>query len=272
MFMGWVNCKKNRSKNERTMFDRRSKTGKAAIIVTILLVTLFISAIGFNYTYAQEGGSKSSGVAESGFMDLVKAGSWVGHFIILCSIVGMGFVIEHIVNIKRDKLCPPDLVAELEGLVEEGRYEEAVSLCSANPNFFCNIMGAALSKVNEGYDAMVEAMGTAGEEEAAKLNIKITYINLIGNIAPMLGLTGTVTGMIASFGIIKTKLSPSPADLASGVEAALVTTAEGLFVSMPLMTAYFLFKNKITLYIIEFGIMAGEFVDKFKNMSTEPQQ
>ena len=254
------------------MFYGKSRTGQAVIVITILLVAFFISALGFNYIYAQEGGaSKSSGVAESGFIDLVKAGSWVGHFIILCSVVGMGFVIEHIVNIKRDKLCPPEIVAELEALVDEGRYEEAVSLCSANPNFFCNIMGAALGKVNEGYDAMVEAMGTAGEEEAAKLNIKITYINLIGNIAPMLGLTGTVTGMIASFGIIKTKLSPSPADLASGVEAALVTTAEGLFVSMPLMTAYFMFKNKITLYIIEFGIMAGVFVDRFKNVTTEPQ-
>ncbi|OFZ93111.1 MAG: hypothetical protein A2504_12160 [Bdellovibrionales bacterium RIFOXYD12_FULL_39_22] len=255
------------------MFYRNNRSSKTVVISTIVLVAFFIGAVGFSYVYAQEGGgSKSSGVAESGFMDLVKSGGWVGHFIILCSVVGMGFVIEHIVNIKRDKLCPPEIVAELEALVEEGRYEEAVTLCSANPNFFCNIMGASLSKVNEGYDAMVEAMSTSGEEESAKLNMKISYISLIGNIAPMLGLTGTVTGMIASFGIIKTKLSPSPADLASGVEAALVTTVEGLLVSMPLMTAFFLFKNKVTLYIIEIGIMAGEFVDRFKNMSAEQPQ
>ncbi|MEW6027019.1 MAG: MotA/TolQ/ExbB proton channel family protein [Planctomycetota bacterium] len=253
------------------MFYRGKKMGEAFVIVAVLLVTMFICAVGFNYIYAQEGGAKA-GPKESGIMDLIKAGSWVGHFIILCSIVGMGFIIEHIVNIKRDKLCPPDIVAELEALVEEGRYEEAVTLCSSNPNFFCNIVGAALSKVNEGYDAMVEAMSTSGEEESAKLNMKISYISLIGNIAPMLGLTGTVTGMIASFGEIKINPAPSPADLAEGVEQALVTTAEGLFVSMPLMTAFFLFKNKVTLYIIEIGIMAGEFVDKFKNMSVEQQQ
>lgn len=252
------------------MFYRRSKNGSAAITVTILLVALFISAASFNYIYAEGGGAPAN--KESSFMDLVKAGNYVGHFIILCSVLGLGFVIEHIVNIKRDKLCPPEIVAELEALVDEGRYEEAVTLCSANPCFFCNIIGGALAKVNEGYDAMVEGMQSAGEEEAAKLNQKISYCSLIGNIAPMLGLTGTVTGMIAAFGIIKTKLSPSPADLARGVEEALVTTAEGLFVSMPLMTAYFLFKNKVTIYIIELGIMAGEFVDKFKNMSTEPQQ
>lgn len=253
------------------MLNRTSKIGLGVTLATILLVAFFIGYEGVNYLYAQAEG-KSTGVQESGFMDLIKSGGWVGHFIILCSIVGMGFVIEHIVNIKKDKLCPPEIVAELEALVDEGRYEEAVTLCSANPNFFCNIMGAALSKVNEGYDAMVEALGTAGEEESAKLNMKISYISLIGNIAPMLGLTGTVTGMIASFGVIKTKLAPSPADLAGGVEAALVTTVEGLLVSMPLMTAYFIFKNKITLYIIQIGVMAGEFVDKFKGMSTEPQQ
>jgi biopolymer transport protein ExbB len=253
------------------MFDRRSKTGPAAITVTILLVTLFISAVSFNYIYAQDGAAGGAN-KESSFMDLVKAGNYVGHFIILCSVLGLGFVIEHIVNIKREKLCPPEIVAELEALVDEGRYEEALTLCSSNPGFFTNIVGGALAKVNEGYDAMVEGMQSAGEEEAAKLNQKISYCSLIGNIAPMLGLTGTVTGMISAFGIIKTKLSPSPADLARGVEEALVTTAEGLFVSMPLMTAYFLFKNKVTIYIIELGVMAGEFVEKFKNISTEPQQ
>jgi biopolymer transport protein ExbB len=252
------------------MFYSVNKTGRGVIIAVAVLIVFFIGSVGFNYIYAQAEG-KSTGVQELGIMGLIKAGGWVGHFIILCSIVGMGFVIEHIVNIKKDKLCPPEIVAELEALVEEGRYEEAVTLCSANPNFFCNIMGSALSKVNEGYDAMVEALGTAGEEEAAKLNMKISYISLIGNIAPMLGLTGTVVGMIASFGVIKTKLSPSPADLASGVEAALVTTVEGLLVSMPLMTAFFMFKNKVTLYIIEIGIMAGEFVDKFKGMTAEQQ-
>ena len=214
--------------------------------------------------YAQEGGGK-----ESGFMDLVKAGSYVGHFIILCSIVGVRFCIEHFVNITKAKLCPPEIVAELEALVDEGRYDEALTLCNANPGFFCNIVGGALAKVNEGYDSMIEAMQTAGEEEAAKLNMRISYTSLVGQITPLLGLLGTVTGMIAAFGIIKTKKSPSPADLAKGVEEALVTTAEGLFASIPLMTVYFYFKNKVTMYIIEFGIMAGEFVDKFKNIDQQ---
>lgn len=245
---------------------------KRHLIGLICLATIFICFAGFSVLYAQEAGG-GGGARESTFMDLVKAGSYVGHFIILVSIVGVGFCIENFVNITRAKLCPPEIVAELEALVDEGRYDEALTVCSSNPNFFCNVVGAALAKVNEGYDGMVEGMQAAGEAEAAKLNVKISYNSLLGTIAPLLGLTGTVTGMISAFGIIKTKMSPSPADLARGVEEALVTTAEGLFVSMPLMTIYFLMKNKVTMYIIEFGIMAGEFVDKFKGISAgEAQQ
>jgi biopolymer transport protein ExbB len=230
-----------------------------------LLIIFFIGFVGCNYLYAEG----QPGVKESTLLDLIKAGGIVGLFIILVSILGGGLVIEHFVNITRDKLCPPEIVAELEALVEEGQYENALTLCTSNPNFFCNIVGAALSKVNVGYEAMVEAMQAAGEDEAAKLNQKISYISLIGSITPMLGLLGTVVGMISAFGIIKTKMSPSPADLAKGVEEALVTTAEGLLVSIPMMTVFFYFKNKVTLYIIQLGIMAGEFVDKFKGVSVE---
>lgn len=260
-------------KSERNRTSLESIHTKYLIVILLLLTTFFISSIGINYIYAEEegGGGKATG-KESSFMDLVKAGNYVGHFIIVCSIGGMGLCIEHFVNIKREKLCPPHLVAELENLVDEGRYDEALTICTSNPNFFCNIIGGALAKVNEGYESMVEAMQSAGEKEAANLNKKISYISLIGNIAPMLGLTGTVTGMISAFGIIKTKLSPSPADLAKGVEEALVTTAEGLFVAMPLMTAYFLYKNIVTLHIIEIGIMCGEFVDKFKGMSASTEE
>jgi biopolymer transport protein ExbB len=251
-------------------------TNKKYIMVLLLLASFFICSLAVNILYAQEKGGtggRATGVGESTFMDLIKAGSYVGHFIILCSIVGVGFAIENLVNITRAKLCPPEMVAELEALIDEGRYDEALTVCNSNPAFFTNIIGAALAKVNEGYEGMVEGMQSAGEHESAKLNQKISYLSLIGTITPLLGLTGTVTGMIAAFGIIKTKMSPSPADLAMGVEQALVTTAEGLFASMPLMTLFFFMKNKITIYIIEFGIMAGEFVDKFKGMSVgEAQQ
>lgn len=216
-----------------------------------------------------EGGGGSEAAAESTMIDLFKAGGFVGYFITLVSIGCLGLAIEHIVNIKRDKLIPPAIVAELEALVDNGQYEDAIALCNANPSFFTNIIGPALSKVNEGFDVMSAAMSEAGEEQSAKLNQKVSWLSLLGSIAPMLGLTGTVTGMIAAFSIIKTKLSPSPADLAKGVEEALVTTAMGLFVAIPTLTVYFIFKNKVAMYTMEVGMLCGEFLDKFRGLTPE---
>jgi len=236
-------------------------------LVLLLFLTLFICLVADTSLYAQG----KDAVKGSTFIDLIKAGGMVGYLIIFASIIALGLSIEHIVNVKKEKLCPPEIVAQLEALVDEGRYDEALTLCTSAPTFFTNIIGASLSKVNDGYESMLEAMQNAGEEQSAKLNQKISYLSLISNIGPMLGLTGTVTGMITAFGIIKTQAAPSPSDLAKGVEEALVTTAMGLFVAIPFSTVYFLYKNKVTLYIIELGIMAGEFVDKFKGISAAEQ-
>lgn len=243
-----------------------TKNKRWQIFTILVLVLVVMGSSLLLYAQDDEGETKKSEGGGTGFWDLIKAGGFVGAIIILVSFVGVGLIIEHIVNIKREKLCPPELVAELEALVDEGQYEDAIALCSANPNFFCNIIGASLTKVDQGYEEMVKAMEEAGEENANKLNIHISYLSLLGSLAPMLGLLGTVTGMISAFGVIKTMQSPPPSMLAKGVEEALVTTAEGLFVALPVLTAFFFFKNKTTQLIIEIGMICGEFVDKFKNI------
>ena len=82
--------------------------------------------------------------------------------------------------------------------------------------------------------------------EAFRLNSKISYVSLVGNIGPLLGLLGTVTGMISSFQVIETKKSPTPADLAVGVYESLVNTTMGLFISIVFLTVFFYLKNKVT--------------------------
>ncbi len=237
----------------------------AVMLVGIILVLLLMPIIALAQD-EEEGEKKAPEGGGSGFMDLIKAGSYVGHFIIFLSFVSLALAIEHFVNIKRDKFCPPEIVAELEALIDEGQYEDALALCQANPCFFTNVVGAALSKVEGGFAEMEKAMGEAGESEANKVNQHISYLSLLGSIAPMLGLTGTVTGMISAFSVIKTMQSPPPSMLARGVEEALVTTAEGLFVAMPVLSAYFFFKNKVTALLIEMGMICGEFLDKFKGL------
>jgi biopolymer transport protein ExbB len=221
------------------------------------------------FLYAQESDTPDQAAAEgSGFWHLLKVGGAVGWFIVFCSFISLALIIENFVNIKRAKMCPPEIVAELEALVEEGQYEDAVNLCAANPCFFTNIMGPTLAKVDQGYDEMLSTMQEYGEAEAYKVSQHVSYLSLMGTISPMLGLTGTVTGMIAAFGIIKTMQSPPPSMLAKGVEEALVTTAEGLFVAIPVLAVYFFVKNMASRLIIEIGMVCGEFLDKFKNVET----
>ena len=195
----------------------------------------------------------------------VVAGGWIGFVIVFCSFIGLALSIEHAVNIKRDKIVPPQLVDEIEGMFENEEYQEALELCEAEPNFLTNILAAGLPKINAGFETMSAAMTEASEEEAIKLQQKIGYLSLITTISPMLGLFGTVSGMIGAFNVIVDKGSAvTPADLAGGISEALVTTFLGLIVAIPCMVAYFIFRARVVRVCIEINAMAGELVERFR--------
>ena len=185
--------------------------------------------------------------------------------ILFLSFVSLALIIEHIVNIKRDKIVPPQLIDEIEGMMDNEEYQEALELCEAEPNFLTNVLAAALPKINSGFETMKISMDDAGEDEAIKLQQKIGYLSLIGNIAPMMGLFGTVSGMIQAFQMIAEKgASVTPADLAGGISQALVTTFLGLFVAIPTMIAFFFFRNKVVRITLEIHAIADDLVERFR--------
>src|SRR5437867_3493866 len=92
---------------------------------------------------------------------------------------------------------------------------------------------------------MIAGLEAAANEETFKLNTKISYLSLIGNVAPLIGLLGTVTGMISSFQVIETLKAPTPKDLAVGVYESLVNTTMGLFVAIIFLVVFFILKNKV---------------------------
>jgi biopolymer transport protein ExbB len=196
----------------------------------------------------------------------ITAGGTIGFVILFCSFISLALIIEHIVNIKRDKIVPPQLIDEIEGMFENEEYQEALELCEAEPNFLTNILAAGLPKINAGFETMKASMDEAGDEEAIKLQQKIGYLSLIGNISPMMGLFGTVTGMIEAFQKIATLgASVTPSDLADGISKALVTTFLGLFVAIPTMIAYFFFRNKVVRVTLEIGAIADDLVERFRS-------
>lgn len=214
--------------------------------------------------FAQDAGAAGGAVPERRLVDLIAAGGLIGHVIILCSIAGMAIAIENLVALKQDKLCPPHLVAQLETLLDEGRYDEAVALCEGNRCYIANVVGPAVARSAEGYDSMVEGMEGALEKENLRCMQKISLLALLGNLGPMLGLTGTVTGMIAAFTMIEQVTSPPPAMLAKGIYEALVTTAEGLFLAIPILTVYFVLRNRVQALSLDLGTTAMELVGRFR--------
>ncbi|MGQ0612263.1 MAG: MotA/TolQ/ExbB proton channel family protein [Planctomycetaceae bacterium] len=202
---------------------------------------------------------------QSWFDSYIAAGGWVGWIIVGCSFASLALVIENMMNIKRDKIVPPQIVDEIEGMFENEEYQEALELCEAEPNYLTNMLAAALPKMNHGFTEMKEAMAAANDEAAVKLQQKISWLSLIGTTAPMLGLFGTVTGMIEAFNIITAMGSAvTPAHLASGISVALVTTFLGLAVAIPSMVFYFIVRSRVIRVSLEITAMADELVERFR--------
>ncbi len=204
--------------------------------------------------------------ADSILSDVVTKGGAIGWVIIFLSIATLALVIEFAVNVRRDKICPPELIDELEALLEEDEYQEALELCESEPNFLTNALAAGLPRLNEGYPKVSEAIEAAAGIEAVKLQQKVSWMLFLSNVAPMLGLFGTVYGMIGAFKqIVALGAKVTPRDLAGGISAALVTTFLGLLVAIPAVSAYQYFRNKATRISIDFAGILEDMTERFRS-------
>ena len=236
------------------------------VIFLIFMVAVVAMLACSGNVFAQEDEDEATTTTGSITIGIVLEGAGpIGWFIIFVSVISLSLVIEHFVSIRRDKLAPPEIIDQMHELFDQENYQEAMELCEAEPNIFTNVVGAALHRMAGGFEAMEVAVQEVGEEESVKLHQKIAYLSLIGTIAPMLGLFGTVTGMILAFTIIAEKKGAAdPGDLAIGISQALVTTFLGLFVAIPTMVFFFFFRNKVVMLVLEIGALTGELFDKFR--------
>jgi len=211
----------------------------------------------------QEGGGEG-GKTKKSWLELFLTTGPVGYLMLGCSVIGTTLVIEHIMSLRREKLAPAALVGDLEALINEEEYDQAIELCDETPCYVSNVVGSALRMRDAGYQEMIAGLDAAANEETFKLNTKISYLSLIGNVAPLLGLLGTVTGMISSFQTIETLKAPTPGDLAKGVYESLVNTTMGLFIAICFLTIYFVFKNKVSKMALSINLQS---VDMLRHLA-----
>lgn len=186
-------------------------------------------------------------VAGSGAIGIII---WI--MIFVTSAATLGLIIDACMTIKTSKIMPPELVNAVRMCLDEGDLGGALEACEAQPGPLANILSAGFNNVSEGFDVILDSIGTAAEIESEKLMQRVNYLNLCGSIAPMLGLMGTVTGMVGAFGTLGSESgSAKQAKLAIDISQALYTTAVGLLISVPAILAFTFVRNNASRIILD---------------------
>lgn len=194
-------------------------------------------------------------VREKTLMDLFNSGGMLMYPLLLCSIGTVAVAIYCFIQISPTKMVPKTQVEAVGQFMQQRDAGGAYALCQANPNIFASTMAAALLKVNFERDlanklSMEQAAAETLANEETKLMQWVNYLNVFATIGPMLGLLGTVTGMITSFDQLAAGRS-EPQDLAGGIGEAMITTAAGLLVGIPAMFFYFFFRSRLALIVAD---------------------
>jgi biopolymer transport protein ExbB len=198
---------------------------------------------------------------------LLNASGPFGVMIGIESFLLVGLIITNIMQLRMPIFIPPGFVEAFEQKLQAKDYQGAYELAKKDDSFLARILAGGLAKLSRGYDDAVAGMQQVAEDENMALDHKLSYISIIGTTAPMLGLLGTVQGMVQAFSVIaRSTVSPKPSELAAGITLALVTTLEGLIVAIPAIIAFALFKNRQARLVLESGMVADGLMSRFASV------
>lgn len=177
----------------------------------------------------------------------------------------VALMVMNLLAARRESVCPAALVEQFEAHLNEKQYQEAYELAKSDESFLGKVLSAGLAKLSTGYDKAVLAMQEVGEDENMRIEHRLSYIALIGTISPMVGLLGTVDGMVQSFRVIATATAaPKPRELAEGISMALITTLVGLVLAIPALALFNILKNRFARLVLEAGIYSESLMGRFE--------
>ncbi|MFP6770559.1 MAG: MotA/TolQ/ExbB proton channel family protein [Planctomycetaceae bacterium] len=208
------------------------------------------------------------GASESYLVRFMKALGWFfGPIFLVISFTLVALIMMNVLQIRRDILLPPGFVDDFEQQLAGKDYQGAYEIARTDDSMVARVLTAGLTKLNRGYAEAVEGMQEVGEDENMALEHRLSYLALIGSIAPMIGLAGTVTGMILSFDkIASSATQPEPAELAEGIATALWTTLVGLGIAIPAMISYSILRNRVARLVLEVGGVSESLMGRFQSL------
>ncbi|MHC4561222.1 MAG: MotA/TolQ/ExbB proton channel family protein [Planctomycetota bacterium] len=198
------------------------------------------------------------------FNVLVTGGGPIGYILWALNILTWALAIKFFIDIRRETILPAALTAQLQEMFENRQYREALEVTETDPSYIAGVMNASLSQASFGYSAMERGLEEAAEERTTGMLRNIEWLNLIGNIGPMLGLMGTVWGMIGAFFSIVEVGKADPKMMAKDIGVALVTTLLGLVVAVPALSVYAIIRNKIDGISSEAMVAAQEMISQLR--------
>ena len=199
---------------------------------------------------------------------IVGKGGLVGYIILGMSVCATALVVEHMLTIRKSALLPEDISDDIREHISNDEIEQAIEICDNYDNLLTRVLSHGLSQRDSimGYYDVEKAVEEAARRETGILYRKIEYLTFIANTSPMLGLLGTVTGMISAFNYISALEGASrSSQLAGAISEALVTTCLGLIVAIPSLFFIAVFRNRIDGIMTEAEILTESILSPIKN-------
>ncbi len=209
---------------------------------------------------------------EMGLWEVIQKGGPVMYPIIFCSVLSLAVVLERIYHLYRAKIDTREFMDQIANILRRNRIKEAIQTCDATPGPIAHILKAGIMKHGRPKQEIKEAIEDAALHEIPRLERNLGILATVAHIAPLLGLLGTVTGMVRCFQMISEKSasfnSVNPTDLAGGIWEALLTTVAGLVVAIPTFVAYNYLVSRVDGFVLDMERSATELV----NLLTEEER
>lgn len=191
---------------------------------------------------------------------IIQAAGWPIWFLLIASVIALALIIERLMYLRRDRILPPTLLDQVVQVYRNEQInDEIFERLVQNSPLGC-VLAAGLRNVDAPREVMKESIEEAGRGVAHKLGRFLTTIGTIATLAPLLGLFGTVVGMIEIFGA-QNAVGANPVQLAHGISVALYNTGFGLLIAMPALIFYRHFRALVDSFIVDMEQQAVKFVD-----------
>lgn len=259
-----------------TIYTRNMNISKLRLLPTVIAIALFAVAtqwvlmqplqaqeteVSTEVTDAEEAEEAGPIGGQKSLIDMYNAGGWAMYPLTLLSIGGFGLIVYNFMAVRPEPILNTEATVQIDEALNNLDVEKARTICQENPSPTTSIVEAGLNRVDvDNFDPeqMKEAIEESSAEELAGPYVLINYLSVVGSLSPMVGLLGTVSGMVKAFNVIEAEGAGSAQALAGNISEALITTATGMIIGIPAMFFFFFFKNRYGKITSRIGRVVGD--------------